>query len=112
MLVADYNSDSDAEPAEEPEEGLGAVDQPADVGSGLAALPAPKKKKVVAFHLQYNRAALTRKAAVRARHNPAGWDGTATELLTLGARPFRSWRRMQGRFRGTSGTNKRRKAYR
>jgi len=32
-------------------------------GSGLAALPAPKKKKVVAFHLQYNRAALTRKAA-------------------------------------------------
>jgi hypothetical protein len=81
MLVANYNSDSDAEPEpeEEPEEpGLGAAEQPADVGSGLAALPAPKKKKVVAFHLQYNRAALTRKAAVRSPAHPAGWDGKSS----------------------------------
>jgi hypothetical protein len=111
MLVANYNSDSDAEPEEEPEEGLGATDQPADVGSGLAALPAPKKKKVVAFHLHYNRAALTRKAAVRkARHTQR--DGLGKASLTWGTRPIRSWRRMRERLRDTSGTNKRRKVYR
>jgi hypothetical protein len=64
-LVANYNSDSDAEPPEDEEEEQVVVDVP--VGSGLASLPAPKKKKVVAFHLQHSRAALTRQVAVRVR---------------------------------------------